>query len=81
MSRIEKDSLGERQIPDKAYYGAQTDRAIENFQISGLSAHPRFIDAYITLKKAAAIANAKSGALPKNQFTFLPPRRTQKSIG
>ncbi|OGW83813.1 MAG: aspartate ammonia-lyase [Omnitrophica bacterium RIFCSPHIGHO2_02_FULL_51_18] len=64
--RIEKDSLGERKIPDEVYYGIQTDRAIENFPISGLRAHPRFIDAYVTVKKAAAIANAKSGVLSKN---------------
>lgn len=66
MSRIEIDSLGERKIPDDVYYGAQTDRAIENFPVSGLRAHPRFIDAYVIVKKAAAIANAKSGTLPKN---------------
>ncbi len=64
--RIEKDSLGERKIPDDAYYGAQTDRAIENFPISGLRVHPRLLDAYLIIKKAAALANAKSGALPKD---------------
>ena len=53
--RTEKDSLGSRQIPDGVYYGIQTDRAVENFPISGLRAHPRFIDAYVYVKKAAAL--------------------------
>ncbi len=65
-TRMEKDSLGNRQIPEEAYYGIQTDRAVENFPISGLRAHPRLVDAYLLVKKAAAIANRESGELPKN---------------
>ncbi len=61
--RVEKDSLGERKIPAAAYYGVQTDRAIENFQISGLRSHPIFIDTYVALKKAAALANFECGTL------------------
>lgn len=61
--RLEKDSLGTREIPDDVYYGIQTDRAVHNFPISGLRAHPRFIDAFLILKKAAALANRKSGDL------------------
>ncbi len=61
--RLEKDSIGPREIPDNVYYGIQTDRAVENFPISGLRAHPRFIDAYVYVKKAAAIANQKIGEL------------------
>src|SRR5687768_14725979 len=64
-TRTEKDSLGARQIPDDVYYGVQTDRAIENFPVSGLRAHPRFIDAYLHVKKAAAAANLRAGELPK----------------
>ncbi len=64
-TRAEKDSLGVRQIPEAVYYGIQTDRAIENFPISGLRAHPRFIDAYLQIKKAAALANQRAGQLPK----------------
>lgn len=64
--RKEKDSLGFREIPDDVYYGVQTDRAVENFPISGLRAHPRFIDAFLYVKKAAAIANGKLGELPQN---------------
>ena len=64
-TRTEKDSIGSREIPDSVYYGIQTDRAVENFPVSGLRAHPRFIDAYLYIKKAAAIANLKAGELPK----------------
>lgn len=64
-TRAEKDSLGVRQIPEGVYYGIQTDRAVENFPVSGLRAHPRFIDAYVIIKKAAAIANERAGQLSK----------------
>ena len=55
--RIEKDSMGEVQVPAQAYYGAQTQRAVENFPISGLRAHPDLITGTILVKKAAAEAN------------------------
>src|SRR5215216_1957086 len=61
--RIEKDTLGEVQVPDHALYGAQTQRAVENYPISGLREHPTFIRAFILLKKAAALANRDLGAL------------------
>ena len=62
-TRIERDSLGEKEVPINAHYGVQTQRAMENFPISGIRAHPKFIDAYMMIKKAAAIANMKSGDL------------------
>ena len=62
-TRIEKDSLGSFEVPGDAYYGVQTARAVQNFPVSGLKAHPRFIDAYLYVKKAAAIANRKEGIL------------------
>jgi len=65
--RIEKDSLGSMEVPSAAYYGVQTARAIQNFPISGLRAHPKFIDAYMLLKKAAALINMKSGLLSERQ--------------
>ena len=65
QTRAEKDSLGSRQIPKGVYYGIQTDRAIENFPVSGLRVHPRFIDAYLLIKKAAASTNLRAGELPK----------------
>jgi len=65
--RIEKDSLGSMEVPSAVYYGVQTARAIQNFPISGLRAHPKFIDAYMLLKKAAALINMKSGLLSERQ--------------
>jgi len=62
--RIEHDTLGEVQVPDDALYGAQTQRAVENYPISGLRAHPAFIRTFITLKRAAAMANGELGAMP-----------------
>lgn len=56
-TRTEKDSLGEKQVPESAYYGIQTLRAVENFPISGLKAHPNMIRAYAAIKKACALAN------------------------
>jgi aspartate ammonia-lyase len=65
--RIESDLLGELQVPKDAYYGVQTQRAIENFHISGskMSDYPEFIRAFAFVKLAAAQANAALGVLPK----------------
>lgn len=57
-TRIEKDSLGEVEIPSEAYYGVQTMRAVHNFPVSGWKAHPVMVDAYVYIKKAAAITNS-----------------------
>ena len=62
--RIERDPLGELQVPAGAYYGVQTRRAVENFAISGLTAPPELVVATILVKKAAARANAALGRLP-----------------
>ena len=56
--RTERDPLGELSVPADAYYGVQTARAVENFPISGLRAHPDLITGTILVKKAAAEANA-----------------------
>ncbi|MDX2099690.1 MAG: aspartate ammonia-lyase [Leptolyngbyaceae cyanobacterium bins.59] len=61
--RIEKDSMGEREIPETVYYGIQTLRAIENFPISGLRPLPTYIDACVLIKKATAIANGELGCI------------------
>lgn len=55
--RTEKDSLGEKQVPADAYFGIQTQRAVENYPISGYRAHPSLIRAMGMIKKAAALAN------------------------
>ena len=62
-TRIEKDSMGDRNIPKDAYYGAQTSRALENFPISGLKPKPSYVDATIHIKRAAAIVNKELGLL------------------
>jgi len=55
--REEKDSLGFVRVPASAYYGAQTARAVENYPISGMRAHPQLIRAFGMVKRAAAEAN------------------------
>jgi len=61
--RIEKDPLGEKQVPADALYGIQTLRAVENFPISGLKPLPAFVDAVIWIKKAAALVHRQTGRL------------------
>ncbi len=67
-TRVEHDLLGEREVPDDKYYGIQTLRALENFQITGIpiSHYPVFIDSLINVKKAAALANQELGLLPQD---------------
>ena len=64
--RLERDPLGDVRVPAAAYYGAQTQRAVENFAISGLTAPPELVTATILIKKAAALANRGLGRLPAN---------------
>lgn len=63
--RIEKDLLGELKIPASAYYGIHTARAVQNFPVSGIKTHRGLIIAVAQVKKAAALANARIGALDK----------------
>jgi len=63
MARIERDPLGEHAVPDDAYYGIQTVRAVENFPISGLRAPAQLVTATVFIKKAAAQANVALGRL------------------
>ena len=66
--RVEHDLLGEKAVPASAYYGIQTARAMENFQISGrtLSDYPEFIIGYAQVKMAAAMANTDVGKMDKS---------------
>jgi fumarate hydratase, class II len=64
--RIEKDSLGEMKVPEAALYGPQTQRAVENFPISGQRFGRRFIQAMGLIKKAAAETNREMGYLDAN---------------
>ncbi|UCZ52091.1 aspartate ammonia-lyase [Bacillus shivajii] len=63
--RIEKDLMGEKEIPASAYYGIQTVRAKENFPITGYPPHKELIRAFGYVKKASAKANAEVGVLNK----------------
>ena len=60
-TRTEKDSLGTKEIPADVYYGIQTARAVENYPISGMRAHPTLIRAFGMVKEAAAEANRELG--------------------
>src|SRR6266699_558095 len=61
--RTEKDSIGTKEIPANVYYGVQTARAVENYPISGMRAHPLLIKAFGMVKKAAAQANQELGLI------------------
>lgn len=64
--RLEKDSIGSKDIPTEVYYGVQSLRAAENFRITGLFMHPEIINSLAYIKKASAITNCEVGILDKN---------------
>src|SRR6266849_4118384 len=67
-ARREKDTLGEIDVPADALWGAQTQRAIENYPISGYKPFPAFVRAMVRVKRAGALANAEEGRLePKRR--------------
>ncbi|WP_290885779.1 class II fumarate hydratase [Arenimonas sp.] len=80
-TRTEKDSLGELQVPDDALYGAQTQRAVQNFAISGLRMPRGFIRALGLVKAAAADANAALGHLPKGVAAAIGDAAGQVAAG
>ncbi len=67
LTRTEKDSLGTKEIPAGVYYGIQTARAVENFPISGMRAHPTFIQALGMIKQAAAESNQELGLVDEKR--------------
>src|SRR6187455_1495040 len=71
--RIEKDTMGEVKVPADAYYGAQTQRSIDNFKIAeDINRMPKeIIRAFAYLKKAAAITNLEAGVLPKEKSDLI----------
>ncbi|CAN5268684.1 class II fumarate hydratase [soil metagenome] len=71
--RIEKDTMGEVKVPAEAYYGAQTQRSIDNFKIAqDINKMPKeIIRAFAYLKKAAAITNFEAGILPKEKSDLI----------
>lgn len=70
QTRTEKDLLGEKQIPNEAYYGVQTARALENFQVSGVTTrfYPDYVKAFAMVKLAAARANTETGRMKKEKL-------------
>src|SRR6266403_599877 len=72
-TRTEKDLLGEKQIPADAYYGVQTARALENFEISGvlINHYPGFVEAWAMVKLAAARANTDVGAMKPERLAAI----------
>src|SRR6188768_4283544 len=72
-TRTEHDLLGDKEIPFDAYYGVQTARALENFQVSGVKTnfYPDYVKAYAMVKLAAARANAEDGRLSKERLAAI----------
>ncbi|WP_417547434.1 class II fumarate hydratase [Marinobacter segnicrescens] len=70
-TRIEKDSLGEVRVPTNALWGAQTQRAVDNFPVSGQPMPAGFIDAVVLVKKAAAEANHRLNLLDGDRFAAI----------
>ena len=71
--RVEKDLLGEKEIPGDAYYGVQTARALENFQLSGvlINHYPGFVEAWAIVKLVAARANTDVGAMKPDRLAAI----------
>src|SRR6187399_1895715 len=72
-TRTEHDLLGNKEIPFDAYYGVQTMRALENFQVSGVKTnfYPDYVRAYAMVKLAAARANTDVGRMPKEKLDMI----------
>jgi len=75
--RIERDPLGEKPVPEDAYYGIQTARALENFPISGMRAQPELVTATVLVKemKRKSQRKIKSAQLPGTIGFYLHPHR------
>jgi aspartate ammonia-lyase len=72
-SRVEKDLLGEKQVPADAYYGIQAMRGIENFKLSGtlINQYPGYVEAWAIVKLAAARANTDVGAMKPERLAMI----------
>ena len=72
-TRTEKDLLGEKQVPAEAYYGVQTMRGMENFQLSGVAInhYPGYVEAWAIVKLAAARANTEVGAMKPERLAMI----------
>ncbi len=65
-TRTEHDALGAVEVPSDVYWGAQTQRAVDNFPISGMRSHTALVHAMVRVKRAAATVNADLGGIPKD---------------
>jgi aspartate ammonia-lyase len=79
--RTEKDSLGQCGVPFYAYYGSQTQRAIENYRISGYRAHPQLISVMGMIKKAAARANSELKLIDENRARAIERAAEEVIVG
>lgn len=79
--RTEHDSMGEVQVPRDALWRAQTQRAVENFPISGTPIEPRLISAIGHVKAAAAITNGELGVLPEDRATAIAEAAREVAAG
>ena len=79
--RIERDSMGEIKVPANAMWGAQTQRAVDNFPISGLTMPREFIRALGLVKSAAAKANSDLGLLPKKKAAAIRKAAAEIAAG
>src|SRR5574337_1800881 len=79
--RIERDSMGELKVPAAALWGAQTQRAVDNFPISGLTMPRQFIRALGLIKSAAAQANADLGHLSRNKAKAIRKQAERVAAG
>ncbi|MFC5588913.1 aspartate ammonia-lyase [Sporosarcina soli] len=79
--RIESDFLGDKQIPNNAYYSIQTARAVENFPITGEKTHPELIRSIALIKKAAAKTNAEIGLLDESVSIAIRKAAEEMELG
>ena len=79
--RKESDAMGEIRLPADALWGAQTQRAVENFSVSPLNISPVMVKALGLIKKHAALTNHALGLLPEKEAWPSPRRRINSSPG
>src|SRR4051812_39746324 len=79
--RVERDSMGEVRVPAKAYYGAQTQRAVENFPVSGWPLPPALVHALGLVKYACGVANRDLGKLTGSGKNTLNDKQVEAMLG
>ena len=75
--RVEKDTMGEIQVPENTYYGAQSARSLKNFAIGSERFSRPFIEAFGILKKSCALANNECGALSDEKCNLITRQQTK----